>query len=87
MSRIVIAVSLHSVCLCGRGSKRLVLLVLTVIIFSKFTEARLSQLPAAWHFVLIWPRRDKYRECGCICKNTASDWIQDKCPQLGAALA
>jgi hypothetical protein len=45
MLRIVIAVSLHPLCLCGRGSKRLDLLVLTVIIFSKFTEARLSSYP------------------------------------------
>jgi hypothetical protein len=43
MPRIValrIAVSLHPACLCGRVSKRLASLVLTMIIFSKFTEVR-----------------------------------------------
>jgi hypothetical protein len=41
----------------AKGAQRLASLVLSMIISPKFTEAKL-QLLAAWHFVLIWPRRD-----------------------------
>jgi hypothetical protein len=90
MLRIValrIAVSLHRARLCGRGSKRLALLVLTMIIFSKFTEARFSSYPPHGNLFLFGHAETNIENAAAPAKTPRVIWIQDKYPQLGAALA
>ena len=70
MPRIValrIAVSLHPACLCGRGSKRLASLVLTMIIFSKSLKSG-----PPWHIRLLKRIAPQRRHRGTIASPTES---------------